>query len=359
MAGDMLELAVSQLAALSGAENVLETGAAVLVKPFSAGEVAGIMDIARKAGIPVTVRKYVVGPAPSCGDGPRIEVSLERMSGISVDPGGHSMLAGPAAETGEVIKTALERGLVFPGGDCLHRGATIGENIVECFEEGEPHFKCRTACLCGLEMVLADGRQVMVGESGIKDLDNYHLSFLLSGYRESTAVITGLHLKMVPAQKGFSLVAAAVDLNKTMESLGLFLEEFPFDLQEMYLLNNTLCLNTPAGFKFHHLGGESACLLLRTEGDHASLELIMDLINRHCGPEENIEAYVAGDSYQRAVLLEALEALFRHFEENPGYIPESFPENVVGVIMQPVEQLAALTWKKGRGLSGIFYRGQN
>lgn len=353
MAGERLDLAVKQLAALTGQQNVAEAGGTVLVKPSCSAEVAGIMEIAHKAGIPVQVPKYFIGPAQPRKEGPGIVVSLERMSKITVDRGRHYMLTGPAAGAGAVLEAAREHGAVFPGGDCLHQGETIGEKIVDCFEEGEPHFKCREACLCGLEMVLADGRQVAVGESGIKDLDNYHLSFILSGYRESAAVLTGLLLKMVPAPKSFSLVAVPVELSRAVAGLPLLLESIPSGLLEVFIINHAFCHNAPGGYRFRGLGQEDACLVIRTEGDHPALELIMDMISRHCGPGEEADAYIAGDSYQRAVLDEALESLVVHFEESPDFSRQKIYESIGATEL--VEQLAALIWRKDGGLSGVFF----
>ncbi|MCL5057258.1 MAG: hypothetical protein M1130_04525 [Actinobacteria bacterium] len=356
MAGERLELAARRLAALIGPQNVLKTGETVVVKPSSAGEIAGIMDIAHKEEIPVETPKYLIGPAKCPVTGPRIVLSLEKMNSITVDRIRHSILAGPAAGTALVIKTALEYGFVFPGNDCLHQGETIGENVVECFEDGEPHFKCRTACLCGLDLVLAGGRLVTVGESGIKDMDNYHLSFILSGYRESAAVIAGVHLKMTPAQKGGCLVAAGVDLAKAAEALSLLLEELPGGLQEVVLLNSALCDNTPAGFKFRHLG--EACLVFKTEGDHTSLDFIMKMIGSHCGQGDQGEAYIAGDSYQRAVLSGALDSLRAFLEDSPDYIREIIPGPKDICRQERLKRLASITWTKGGSWSVIFYNGQ-
>lgn len=354
MAGENLELAVRRLAGLAGSQNVLVNGETVVVKPSSAGEIAGIMDIAHEEGITVETLKYMIGPAESRVTGSGIVLSLERMDSITVDRSRHCILAGPAAGTALVIKTALEYGFVFPGSDCLHQGTTIGENVVECFEEGEPHFKCRTACLCGLDLVLADGRPVTVGESGIKDLDNYHLSFILSGYRESAAVITGLHLKMIPAQKGCCLVAAGVDLAKAAEALPLLLEELPGGMQEIVLFNSALCDNTPAGFKFKHLG--EACLVFKTEGDPSSLDLIMKMIGSHCGQGDEGEAYIAGDSYQRAVLSEALDALLAFLEDSPDYIRESIPGPKDICRQERLKRLSSITWTKDGGWSTFYNR---
>lgn len=107
------------------------------------------------------------------------------------------MVVEPAVAADEIIKTVAEYGVYFPGKHCRHQKSTIGENVASCFIEGDPHFKCRYVCISGLEMTLLDGGTVTVDGSFVKEGDSYSLPFLLAGHREKTAVITGMHIKLM------------------------------------------------------------------------------------------------------------------------------------------------------------------
>ena len=216
-----IDFLLKRLAGLLGPENISEADGKIIVRPVSVREAAGVIDLAGGTGVSVEPANYTLGPTVSTGRGVKIILSLERMNKIRrFDRQSLCLTVEPAVAAGEILKIAAENGLFFPGEDCLHGRATVGENVADCFSEGVPDFKCQSACIDGLEMLLLDGGTVTIDASCVRGGDNYSLSYLVSGYRESPAVITALHLKMLPARTGeYFLVAAFKQFDDAVKSL--------------------------------------------------------------------------------------------------------------------------------------------
>lgn len=200
MTEETVNILKNELSGLLGGENVLRKKSSLVVKPASAPEVAAVMKIAGLAKSGVNAGKYYIGPEsfrennPSSGE---IVLSLDRISNIlRFDAQSRCLQAGSATPMDHIIKVAAESGLLFPGVACSHKTSTIGESVAACFMDGMPDFKCQSACLCGIELVLFSGQVVNIEGSCTGELGNCDLSYLLSGHLEHPAVVTGIHLKL-------------------------------------------------------------------------------------------------------------------------------------------------------------------
>jgi len=192
-----MDIVRHQLVTLLGAPNVSHTGENFLVKPASTPEVVEVIHIALKENYFIEANKYTIGPTYPSTPGRKIILSLERMSKVVLDRNRHTLTVEPAVTADIIMKLVSDNGYAFTGTTCHHQRETIGENVVACFNQGEPDFKCSDACLCGLEMVLGDGRVITLGDMSIKDFDNYQLSYIMGGYSEEKAILTGVYLKLL------------------------------------------------------------------------------------------------------------------------------------------------------------------
>jgi glycolate oxidase len=176
-------------------------GERIFIKPADAREVLAVLQLAAEEKIAVEAPRYTIGKTLNHVSGRRFVLSLERMNRvIRFDRESFWVHAEPAATVEGIEELLAGENLIFPAKECRNERQTIGENVAVCFAGGEPDFRCLNACLCGLEMVLLTGEAVTLGGSCVREVHNYDLSYLLSGYTGEPAVITGVHLKIMPPE---------------------------------------------------------------------------------------------------------------------------------------------------------------
>ncbi|MEW6424632.1 MAG: FAD-binding protein [Bacillota bacterium] len=191
-----------KLAEKIGPEKIFAAEGQIIAKPASVTEVVEVIKTAREEDVPFAPGRYTVGPAHPPAAEPELIISLENMGNIhQADLPESCLLAEPAALRRAVAETAAARGFYFPGEKCPHQLPTVGESAAACYLNGDPHFLCSDTCLCGLELVSFDGEIVTAGGPCVVELDSYSLTYVLGGQSKGPAVITGIYLKLFPAQE--------------------------------------------------------------------------------------------------------------------------------------------------------------
>ncbi|MCR1782461.1 FAD-binding protein [Nocardioides carbamazepini] len=141
-------------------------------------------------------------------------LSLERMTGIQIDPDRRVARAEPGALNISVKEAAAVHELWYPPDPGSFRISTIGGNIATnagglcCVKYG-----VTADYVLGLEVVLADGRLLRLGGETMKDVAGLNLRQLFVGSEGTLGVVTGAVLRLVPRQGDVStLVATFPDL---------------------------------------------------------------------------------------------------------------------------------------------------
>lgn len=141
-------------------------------------------------------------------------LSLERMTGIRVDPDRRVARVEPGALNLAVKEAAAVHGLWYPPDPGSYRISTIGGNIATnagglcCVKYG-----VTADYVLGLDVVLADGRLLKLGGETMKDVAGLNLRQLFVGSEGILGVVTGAVLRLVPRQGELStLVATFPDL---------------------------------------------------------------------------------------------------------------------------------------------------
>jgi len=173
----------------------------LVVRPRSTPEVAEVLRLAEREGIPVTPRGGGTGKAGGCipirGG---IVLSLERMDRIrEIDAQNRYAVVEPGVVLWTLHQACAREGLFYPvdmssGGSCL-----IGGNLA-CDAGGERAVKYGTtrAQVTGVEAVRIDGSVIRTGGKLAKDTAGYALHHLLVGSEGTLAVITEATLRLVP-----------------------------------------------------------------------------------------------------------------------------------------------------------------
>jgi glycolate oxidase len=181
-----------------------------VVRPATAEQVQATVRWAAAHGIPIVPRG--AGSGLSGGslavDG-AVTLSLDRMTGIEVDPLTRTATVEPGALNVAVKRAAAEHGLWYPPDPSSYEICSIGGNVATnagglcCVKYG-----VTTDYVLGLDVVLADGTLVRLGGQRVKDVAGLSLLKLFVGSEGTLGIVTRAILRLVPAQEARSTLVA-------------------------------------------------------------------------------------------------------------------------------------------------------
>jgi glycolate oxidase len=185
---------------------------AAVVFPRDAAGVRRTLRLANEAGTPVVPRgagTSLTG-ASAAGAG-TVVLDLSRMNRIvSVSPDDGTAVVEPGVITADLDRAAADLGLRYAPDPASHEISTIGGNIatnaggLRCAKYGVT----RDSVL-GLEVVLADGRQLSTGTSTLKGVAGYDLTGLFVGSEGTLGVVVRATLRLRPAPLATATIAAS------------------------------------------------------------------------------------------------------------------------------------------------------
>ncbi|MDX1644704.1 MAG: FAD-binding protein, partial [Thermoanaerobaculia bacterium] len=168
---------------------------AVLVAP-DAVAVRDLVDWCRRRGRPVVARGAGTGlSGGALASRGGIVVSLERLREIEVRAAARIARVGAGIPSEEVDAAARGYGLFYPPDPSSGRSSVIGGNVGT--NAGGPHcfkYGVTSNYVRALEVVLADGRQVVLG--GPVDSPGYDLRGLVVGSEGTLAIVTAATLDL-------------------------------------------------------------------------------------------------------------------------------------------------------------------
>src|SRR6266540_1699274 len=174
-------------------------GCVVLAKTTE--QVATILKLANDTGIAVVTRGSGTGlsggslPSPDC-----IVLCTVKMDRIlELDRANLTMLVEPGATTLQVAEAASDAGLFYPPDPGSMKISTIGGNVAENSGglRGLKYSVTRDYVM-GMEVVLADGERVFLGNKCVKDVAGYSMKDLFIGSEGTLGIITEVLIKLLP-----------------------------------------------------------------------------------------------------------------------------------------------------------------
>ena len=170
------------------------------VLPRTTAEVAAVMKVCHRHGIPVVARgggSSLVGGSVPLGGG--VVLALERMSGIHIDTGNVCAIAEAGAITGRIQEEAATHGLMYPPDPASSQMSSIGGNVA-CNSGGPSCLKYGVTAdyVMGMTVVLADGRILSLGGRTRKRSSGYRLANLFIGSEGTLGIVTEVVLKLIP-----------------------------------------------------------------------------------------------------------------------------------------------------------------
>lgn len=173
----------------------------IVVFPANTQEVCEVLQFASEEQIPVTPRGAGTGlsggAVPAFGG---ICMSLERMNRVlEIDTENLIATVEPGVVTKELDEHLKPHDLFFAGYPMSEEICTIGGNVAENAGGGRAvKYGVTGNYILGAEAVTADGRRFELGGKRLKDVTGYNLLSMLIGSEGTLAVITRVHIRLLP-----------------------------------------------------------------------------------------------------------------------------------------------------------------
>jgi glycolate oxidase len=171
-----------------------------VLRPRDTDEVAGILEWATEAAVPVTARGSGTGLSGACiprEDG--VLVSFERMTSIvEIDDANHVAVVQPGVTLHQLDEALLPHGLVypvFPGESSASLGGNVATNAggMRAVRYGVTRHQ-----VLGLTAVLGTGEVLRTGGKFVKATSGYDLTQLIIGSEGTLALATEAVLRLHP-----------------------------------------------------------------------------------------------------------------------------------------------------------------
>jgi glycolate oxidase len=171
-----------------------------VVRPSTTAEVAAVVDLARRHGVPLTPRGSGTGLSGGAAPPPGgVVVAFDRMAAIlELDTANHVAIVQPGATLAALDEVLEPLGLVypvFPG----ELSASIGGNVAtNAGGMRAVKYGVTRHHVLGLELVLGTGEVVRTGGRFVKATSGYDLTQLVVGSEGTLALVTEATLRLHP-----------------------------------------------------------------------------------------------------------------------------------------------------------------
>ena len=277
---------------------------AAVVLPTTTEQVAAVVRLARRAGLPVTARGAGTGlSGGAVAQRGGIIIAMTRMDRIiEIDREDRTALVEPGVINLELSETTAPQGFFFAPDPSSQRACTIGGNCAE--NSGGPHclkYGVTTNHILGLEVVLPDGRVVWTG--GRADgAPGYDLTGALVGSEGMLGIVTKALVRLTPKPEATLVqLAAFADIDSASQATSRIIGAgiLPAALEMMD--NLTIQAVEPA-FHAGYPMDAGAVLLIETDGNPEEVRELGADITRICQECAATDVGAATEASERDLL---------------------------------------------------------
>ncbi len=284
----------------------------VIVFPRSTADVSAIMKVAHRKGIPVVPRgagtNLSGGTIPLKGG---IVLEISRMNRIlEIDTANRRAVVESGVVNLDLQNALAPLGYFYPPDPASQKSSTLGGNIGE--NAGGPlclRYGVTSKYVCGMEIVLADGEVVDIGDS-VEDPPGYDLRGLFIGSEGILGVATRLVLHIIPKPEASRTMLAIFD---SLENGGQAVSAIisagiaPGALE---LLDQKMCWVIEQSVKAGYPTDAEGVLLIEVAGFRDSLDKQVKDIEEICHRNKVRELRIARDSAERDALWKGRRGAF-------------------------------------------------
>ena len=318
-----------------------------VVFPKTTEEVSRTLRLATEQAVPVVTRGSGTGLAGGSVPAPHsIVLCLVKMDRIlEVDPANLTMLVEAGVITQAIDEESARHGLCYPPDPSSMKISTIGGNVANNSGglRGLKYGVTRDYIM-GMEVIMADGEILWLGNKCVKDVAGYSLRDLFIGSEGTLGILTRILLKLMPRPAAKrTLLATFRSMEAAANTVSTIIARHIIPCTLEFLDRKTIrCVED-----FARIGLPTECealLLMETDGHAAVVEeesAAMDRIAREHGA---IEVITAADAAEAARLATARRSAFAALARiKPTTILEDItvPRSELGKVVKFVEEVAS------------------
>jgi glycolate oxidase len=169
--------------------------------PASTEDVAGLLRLASRYGVPVVPRGAGTGlSGGAAGIEGALTIAVTRMNAIlEIDRANLCVVTQPGVINADLKAAVAKEGLFYPPDPASYETCSIGGNLgtnaggLCCVKYGQTR-----DWVLGLEVVLADGTVIRTGGRNVKDTAGYSLTHLFVGSQGTLGIVTEATLRLRP-----------------------------------------------------------------------------------------------------------------------------------------------------------------
>ncbi len=331
----------------------------IVVLPRSTGEVAAVLKLLRREGVPFVPRGTGTGLSGGCLPlGAPVMVSLTRMNRIlDLDPVNRRAVVQSGVINAWVSREARPHGLHFVPDPSSQMACSIGGNVAE--NSGGPHtlkYGVTTNHVLGVTLVLPDGEVVRLGGM-TEDAPGYDLLGVTVGSEGTFGVVTEAVLKLHPLPQACKTLLAVFDSVADGSAAVSAIIAGGIVPAALEMLDHMIIQAVEDAFHFGFPRNAGAVLIAELDGLEAGLERAAGRVRNVCEANGATEIRVARDDREREALWKcrkrafgALGRLAPNFCCQDGVVPPNrLPE-----IM---ERIAAIGKAHDLRIGNVFHAG--
>lgn len=331
----------------------------LVVLPSSTEEVALVMKLAAKYGVPVSPRGAgtgLSGGATAIAGG--ISLALTRMTKIlEVDPYDRLAIVQVGATNLSVSGAAAQHNLYFAPDPSSQIASTIGGNIAE--NAGGPHclkYGMTTSHVLGMKMVLPNGETITLGGRGPNHL-SIDLRGIVIGSEGTLGVVTEAVLRLIPRPQAIETMLAYFP---TVGSCGQAVSDVIAEgvIPAAMEMIDQLTLNAVEDYLHMGLNREAAALLIvELDGPKAGIHAHREIVEKCARNNGVLDIKWAQDADERAKIWKARKTSFGalgrirpHGYVLDGVIPRS-------KLAESIEKIAEIATRYNLTIANVYHAG--
>jgi len=313
----------------------------VVILPGSTGEIATIMKVASREGIPVTPRgagTNICGGSVAKKGG--VVMAFHRMNRIlEIDAENMCAVVQPGVVNADLQKAVGAHNLMYPPDPASMFVSTIGGNVA--LNAGGPRgvkYGVTRDYVLGLEVVLASGEVIRTGGKTLKNVSGFDLTRLLCGSEGTLGIITEITVKLVPRPPAKATLQAIFlnldDAAKTVSAIiGAGIVPTTLELIDRVVLD---VIGSYGGALFRK--DAEALLLIEVDGEPSLVETQGKRIKEFCKARGAAEVEMAASQDEADKLWHARRTAF-------GAVASLRPNCIVEDATVPVKRLPEILRK--------------
>ncbi len=329
------------------------------VLPGSAEEVARVLAVAARHGIPVVPRGAgtgVAGGALAIVGG--LVVVLTRMNRIlEVDLASRVIVVEPGVTNVEISRAVAREGYFYAPDPSSQSASSIGGNVAH--NSGGPHtiaYGVTTHHVLGVEIALPSGELVRVG--GVApDTPGFDLTGLVVGSEGTFGIVTRIWVRLLRAREGIAtLLAIFMDLDQASEAVTAIIGRGVGPVALEMLDRNTIQVVEPFVHAGYPLDAE-AVLLIEVEGLREVLPPARAAIEAICREHGAREIRIAHTDAERERLWLGRKAAFGTMGKiavNYYLHDDAVPRTQLPNVLRRIQGIAR---REGLKLVNVFHAG--